>query len=183
MSVDYPYQHTKAARALSEAIDNRSEDGISLRQLAARLGYRSAVVLSHLRTGRLPIPVDRAVEIAKTVGLDHHSFLLLVLEQRHPDVNFKKAFGAQRGSESDVEVSPGLARLTAELEELAGRPLNELSREHIAVMQEIVCEQQPRRRWVSVAEAVALNRLRTKITDFARNGLSQKQLEAVSAET
>jgi hypothetical protein len=91
--------------------------------MAGQLGYKSAVVLSHMRTGRLPIPIDRAGEIAKMVGLEPARFLILVLEQRYPDVDFKRAFKKddEPGAASSLPVGVGV--FLKEVEVAAGRSI------------------------------------------------------------
>ncbi len=178
---DYPYATTAAARMLSDAISARAEaGGVSLRQLAGELGYRSAVVLSHMRTGRLPIPVDRAVEIAKAIGMDESQFLVLVLKQRFPDVDIKRAFSdtPKEGSET---LSIGIVRLCGELGALAGRPISELPAESLGVLREVVAEPHPRRRWLTIPELSLIELVRRSDPDFSQNGLSGEQLEAIAA--
>lgn len=178
---DYPYASTAAAKMLSDAITARGEsDGVSLRQLAGNLGYRSAVVLSHMRTGRLPIPVDRAVEIAKAIGMAESKFLVLVLEQRFPDVDIKRAFidAPQEGFEA---LPIGLIRLCGELGDLAGRPINELPAESLGVLREVVAEPHPRRRWLTIPELSLIELVRRSDPDFSQNGLSEHQIEALKA--
>ena len=67
---EYEYKEPRAARMLSEGLRRASsERGLSVRQLGKKLNYKQAVVLSHWATGRVPIPIDRAVEVAREVGL------------------------------------------------------------------------------------------------------------------
>ncbi|WP_439546830.1 hypothetical protein [Sandarakinorhabdus sp.] len=177
---DYPYAATAAARMLSDAIGARAEaGGESLRQLAGKLGYRSAVVLSHMRTGRLPIPVDRAVEIAQAVGMDESKFLVLVLEQRFPDVDIRKAF-ADAPQEGSQELPISLVRLIGELSALAGRPITELPAESLGVLREVVADPHPRRRWLTIPELSMIELARRSDPSFAQNGLSVQQMEAIA---
>jgi len=177
---DYPYATTAAARMLSEAINARAESGgVSLRQLAGNLGYRSAVVLSHMRTGRLPIPVDRAVEIAQAVGIDESKFLVLVLEQRFPDVDIKRAF-ADAPQEESQDLPISLVRLIGELSALAGRPITDLPAETLGVMREVVADPHPRRRWLTIPELSLIELARRSVPHFSQNGLAEQQIEAIA---
>lgn len=178
---DYPYATTAAAKMLSDGINARAESGgVSLRQLAGKLGYRSAVVLSHMRTGRLPIPVDRAVEIAQAVGMDERKFLVLVLEQRFPDVDIKRAF-ADAPQEESEGLPIGLLRLSGELSALAGRPITDLPAESLGVLREVVADPHPRRRWLTIPELSLIELARRSDPDFSQNGLSDQQIEAIAA--
>jgi hypothetical protein len=177
---DYPYEHTRAARVLSDAIDVKSDTGISLRQMAGQLGYKSAVVLSHMRTGRLPIPIDRAGEIAKMVGLEPARFLILVLEQRYPDVDFKRAFKKddEPGAASSLPVGVGV--FLKEVEVAAGRSIEKLPAEHLGVIREVAADTRPRRRWVGVSEAGIIELVRQVRPDIAENGLTPDQATALA---
>src|SRR5689334_14158863 len=91
-SGDYPLQGTRAQVMLESAMKAAQATGRSQRQVAAELGYKTSVVLSHMTVGRVPIPVDRAKDMATTLGMDPDTFLLAVLEQRHPEIDFKSLF-------------------------------------------------------------------------------------------
>lgn len=174
----YPYAKTRATLVLSEAINARSP-AVSLRTMAGELGYKSAVVLSHMRTGRLPIPVDRAVEIANAVGADPVTFLALVLEQRYPDVDFRKALIANRTQGADTTVTPATARILTDLEQFAGVTLDQLPSEHLGVLREVVADRHPRRRWVGISEVSVIELIREVRPDLARDGLNVQQAEAL----
>lgn len=176
-AITYPYAGTRATRVLSEAINAKSP-GVSLRTMAGRLGYKSAVVLSHMRTGRLPIPVDRAVEIAKAVGADPEPFLALVLEQRYPDVDFRKALGSNRTQGTDTSVSPSTARILAEFEKFAGMPFDQMPAEHLGVLREVVADRHPRRRWIGISEVSVIELVRAIRPDFARDGMDAEPAAA-----
>ena len=50
----YPFANTAATKMLADAFDALWKTrGVSQRQLAARLGYRGSVCLSHMATGRV----------------------------------------------------------------------------------------------------------------------------------
>ena len=56
----YAYADSDAARMLASGLQRASEErGLSIRQLGKLLKYKQAVVLSHMATGRVPIP-DRS---------------------------------------------------------------------------------------------------------------------------
>ncbi|WP_209349354.1 helix-turn-helix transcriptional regulator [Pontixanthobacter sp. CEM42] len=127
------------AAALERA---KEEQGLSVRQLAKQLGYKQAVVLSHMANGKSPIPIDRAEDIAGALDIDKKNFLREVVEQRHPEVSWNLLAGNLID-----EVSDGLA---GQLEAILGASLDQLNSEQRRVMREVVADPIPGRRWVSV---------------------------------
>src|SRR4051794_35113776 len=96
---DYPLQGTRAQMMLEEAMKRAQVAGRSQRQVAKDdLGYGSSVVLSHMTLGRVPIPIDRAEDIANALGMEPKAFLLAVLEQRHPDIDYRALFNISYSS-------------------------------------------------------------------------------------
>jgi hypothetical protein len=154
-----PYAESDAAMLLAGAIAERARERISLRELGRRLKYKQPVVLSHMATGRVPIPIDRAVDIACTVGLSTKKFLLSVLEQRHPGIDWSML----------ADASDGFA---TELETIAARPLDELPPTAKAVLREVVVDPKPARRWLTTAEIPALEILREVRPALRVEGLS-----------
>jgi hypothetical protein len=144
---------------LAGAIAERARERISLRELGRRLKYQQPVVLSHMATGRVPIPVDRAVEIAKIVGLSPRRFLLSVLEQRHPGVDWSI-------------IAEPTDSFAAELETIAGKPLDELPSDTKAVLREAIVARQPARRWLTAAELPAVEIVRDLRPGFRSQGLA-----------
>lgn len=154
-----PHADSEAAMMLAGAIADRAREGISLRELGRRLEYKQPVVLSHMATGRVPIPIDRAVEIAQTVGLSPSTFLMSVLEQRHPGVDWSLIIDPESG-------------FSGELQTIAGRPLDELSAKAKAVLREAVIDPNPTRRWLTTAELPAVELLRQLRPSIQNKGLS-----------
>ena len=165
---DYDYKHTRAAQMLAEGLRRASaERGISVRQLGKKLNYKQAVVLSHWATGRVPIPIDRAVEVAREVGLPEREFLLAVLEQRHKEVDW--------GLITDLNDD-----LVVDLEAIAGKPLSTLSPEHQQIMKEVVAEAQPRRRWLTLSEVPAMEAIREQAPYVRSDGLPRRLVETIT---
>ena len=144
---DFPYASTEAAQMLANGLRAASVEGLSVRQIGKRLGYSQAVVLSHMANGRVPIPLDRTLDIAREVGLPAKQFLLSVLEQRHSQVDWSLITAA-----GDHFVD--------ELESLARKPLSALNAEQRQVMREVVGDTHPAHRWLSLAELPAIEVLR-----------------------
>lgn len=143
--------------------------GRSQRDVAAELGYKSSVVLSHMTVGRVPIPIDRANDIASALGLDPNNFLLAVLEQRFPEIDFKTLFNISYSSD----------RIVRRLESIAGCSLNELPADTRAVMEEVVAARNPRRRWLSPVELPTIELVRDLRPDSAVSGLTDEDRSSI----
>ena len=157
----YQWADTVAARMLLSAIERAKEQrGLSVRQAAKLLGYKQAVVLSHMASGRAPIPIDRAEEIARVFEVSPSQFLSAVLEQRHPEVNWKLI--------SDSALSSDENNLADELEIILDAPLSALNAEQRRILREVVAEPRPSRRWLSVHELSIVERQR-KASSHDRN--------------
>lgn len=164
---DFEYADTLAAKMLSEGLRTAAiERRLSIRQIGKLLHYKQAVVLSHMATGRVPIPLDRALDIAAVVGLPPRRFLLSVLEQRHSTVNWSLL----------TDPASGFA---TELETLAGRALDELPLATKGVLREVVIDPQPLRRWLSTAELPAIELLRQILPNIRTDGFNSEQKAAL----
>lgn len=178
-SGDYPLQGTKAQRMLSEALDRASRDkDQSQRFVAAQLGYKSSVVLSHMASGRVPIPVDRAVDFARYLGMDQNEFLLAVLEQRHPEIDFERLLTKGKGA---AKGKAPVSALTEELEALANRPLDELNISQVKVMREVVQDGNAARRWVASHEIGLIEQIRRFKPDGLTPAENKKLAECLQA--
>lgn len=157
---DYPLANSEATRMLAAALEKASEEkGWSQRQLAKMLNYKTSVVLSHMALGRVPIPVDRAMDFARLLGMDRQKFILAVLEQRHPEIDFGRIFGItakQKGTAKGGRESHTLE----ELEALAGRPLDELPNDRINVLREVVASSDAAKRWLALHELPTVELIR-----------------------
>ena len=162
---DFPYASTPAAQMLSEGLRTASaERGLSLRQIGKNLNYSQAVVLSHMANGRVPIPLDRAVDIAREVGLPAKRFLEAVLRQRHPQVEWGLLTTA--GDEFALE-----------LEKLAGKPLSALSAQHRRILREAVRDPKPESRWLTISELPAIDLIRRLFPNVGTEGISSSDRE------
>ena len=166
---DYPLKGTRAQAMLENAMKLAQAKGRSQREVAASLGYKTSVVLSHMTVGRVPIPVDRAKYIAKELGIPADAFLIAVLEQRFPEVDFNKLF--------NVTYSSG--RTVARLEAIAGCSLEDLPPETRAILEEVVAARNPRRRWLAPAELDTMELIRNLRPDSSLNGLSDEDRQAI----
>lgn len=171
---DFPLAESGAAVMLREGLlQARLERGLSARKIGAALGYKTSVVLSHMASGRVPIPLERAKAIAEAVGIDPSAFLLASLAQKEP--------GAvellRPASIADGYIDPFMAELLA----LAGHPLDKLPEEHKQVLREVVTDRTPRRRWLALAEIAAVVAIRETVPDFPSRGLDGAELNALRA--
>ena len=168
----FPYVDTVAANMLSVGIRRASEERArSLRSLAAELGYKQATVLSHMSKGRVPIPLERAIEIADVVGLPVVDFFRAVVAQRAPDA-MRLLSSAADGSEHEE----GAHGLVAQLKELSGAPLEQLNDEHKRILREVVLDQHPAKRWLSPSEITVMTLLRELRPQIVQNGLTRSEL-------
>jgi len=154
---DYPFADAEATRMLADGLARALvERGLTQRDVSRELGYKSSVVVSHMALGRVPVPIDRAADIARLLTLDASRFLYAVLRQRHPNVDFASLFDAHppMGSSGDV---------AAELETIAGRSLDDLDSGTIAVLREVVAAADPNRRWLSLEEVSILDAIRAAL--------------------
>lgn len=135
---------------LSEAMADPNAP--SQRQLAERMGYRSAVVISHMLSGRAPIPVDRSEELARLLGIPADAFVRAVLQQRHPEIDFDALFGEKPDLDDKA--------VLRDLEVLAGRKLQALAPEKLRILQEVLSDIAPERRWMTLKEAVVMDAIR-----------------------
>jgi len=111
------------------------------------------------------------MQMADLLKLDSKSFLLAVLRQRHPEVDWGIVIGSGRSAAADS--------LAMELEAVLGARLKDLSQEQRAVMREVAAEPRPRRRWLSVHELHAVEVLREMRPSVSSNGLSAADTEVL----
>lgn len=166
---DYPLKDTRATIMLNGAMKTAQASNRSQRDVAKELGYKSSVVLSHMTAGRVPIPIDRAKDIAVALGLEPNAFLLAVLEQRFPDVNFKTLFNLSFSSD----------RTVGRLEAIAGCSLDDLPAETRAMLEEVVAARNPRRRWLAPAELSTIDLIRNLRPDSPYSGLIDGDHQAI----
>lgn len=166
----HPFEETHASKMLRRALQEAAiERGMSIRKVGKQLGYKQATVLSHMATGRVPIPLDRAMEFATQLQMPAGEFLLAALEQRVP--------GAAQAIKSSRH-SPA-SDFAAKLELIAGLPLDQLPQEHREVLMEVVAERYPRRRWLSLPALRAVLEIQGERPSFQDLGLSEADLDGV----
>ena len=168
--IDPVLAESHAARLLSEGLGRASEvRGLSQRKIAGMLGYKQAVVLSHMASGRVPIPIDRAEDIAAVLEIDVAEFLRAVLRQRHPSVSWSLLTAQSESADPIVN----------ELAVSLGKPVNRLSQEQRGVMREVAADPRPRRRWLTVHELTAVSALREVRPNMSLEGLTEPELESI----
>src|SRR5438874_5215931 len=165
------FRGTSAQRMLELGLrEKQRATGLTQRDIAKRLGYKTSVVLSHMSVGRVPIPVDKALDIADALDLDRDAFVLAVLVQRHPDIDFRRLFNVTFSSE----------RAAARLEAAAGCSLDDLPTETVSVLEEVVAARTPKRRWLTVTEAPVMDlirRLRPHVTSDSLDEADREEIE------
>ena len=171
---DYPYEDTRATQMLASAFRKAwDEKRLSQRKLAKQLGYRSSVVLSHMASGRAPIPIERVDDYAHLLEMDEGEFLLAVLEQRYPHLDFRNM-----GAKTEPQSDDGLLE---ELELIAGQPLSSLAPNQMNVVREALADHQAQRRWLSLNELPVMEFLRHAFPGLREKGLDQEQRQHLHA--
>lgn len=153
---DYPFASSQAVAMLAEAM--AKPDAPSQRKLAEQMGYRAAVVISHMLSGRAPIPVDRSEELARLLGIPADAFVRAVLQQRHPEIDFDRLFGEK----PDLDDKAALR----DLEALAGGRLQALAPNRLRILQEVLSDVAPERRWITLTETRLIEAIRRHGVDL-----------------
>jgi plasmid stability protein len=167
MMTEHRYANTTAALMLAAGLRSAAQErNLSLREIGRRLSYRQPVVLSHMATGRVPIPVNRAADIAREVGIPPNQFIQAVLHQHHPQIEWGLITG---------KVDPFLL----DLQQAAGKPLAAVGAEHRRILKEVVKDQKPEERWLSIPEIAAIRFLRELFPNMQTCGLSEEERDAL----
>jgi len=171
---EYPLINTRAKKMLADALKRVDQDkGWSQRQVAAMLGYKSSVIVSHMAHGRVPVPLDRALDYARLLSIDPAEFVLAVLEQRYPDIDFMRLLIGGKdnlaGGRTEHEW------MIEDLEAAAGKPLNEITPKQLRILREVAADANAERRWANINEVALLDIIRAQRPDLADNGLSGAQ--------
>ena len=168
---DFVYVSTRATQMFAEALIAKPD--LSQRSLAHLLGYKTSVVVSHMASGRAPIPIDRALQIAAAVDMDPGKFLLAVLEQRYPDIAFTDLLSIpatqQQRSSSTTGEDLDVMR---DLESVAGTRLAELSEERLNIVRDVLTDRDPSRRWLTLNELPLVEDLRDKFPMLRSKGIA-----------
>lgn len=154
---------TEATKMVAEGVERlQAATGMTQRDIASRLGYKTSVVLSHIVTGRIPIPIDRATIIARELDLDPAALLIATLKQRHPEIDFDMLLGVEVSDKNPIAV---------ELEAIAGQPLDRLPAATLSILREVVGAAKPERRWLSSAELPVIEVFRQRYPTLHSEGL------------
>lgn len=158
-SGDYPFGNSRAVKMLQEGLKKaESEKGWSQRHIAKLLDYKTSVVLSHMALGRVPIPIDRAPDFARLLKIPLGEFLMAVLEQRHPEIDWARNLAGALGKKAPAAT---MDRYVArELEGLAGTDLDSLPTPVVSVLRDVVADRNATRRWMQLGEVPIVESLR-----------------------
>lgn len=167
--LDFPFRGTEAADLLAAALASAKAQGTSLRSVGRVLGYKQPVVLSHMASGRVAIPIERAADLARALEIDQREFVLAVLEQRYPGLPW-----------GDLLITPA-GRVVRRIEIASGRALDDCNEEQVAVMMEAAAEPRPRRRWLAVPEIEVIAAIRSACPEVQAKGLERADLDGVEA--
>jgi transcriptional regulator with XRE-family HTH domain len=72
------------ANLLAKAIENSD---LTQREIADRVGFRHANIISMLKSGETRVPLNRIPALAQTLGIDEREFLILAIQEYHPGVH------------------------------------------------------------------------------------------------
>ncbi|AMU95079.1 hypothetical protein AOA14_10730 [Sphingopyxis terrae subsp. terrae NBRC 15098] len=147
--------------ALSEL---KTSSGANLAKTADAIGI-SVAALSHMATGRGPIPVDRAPMLANHLKMDTAAFVAAVLRQRHP---LAMEIIASRGAAQEAS-----AEVTCET--LIGLAPSKLTAEQIKIIREVARDIRPQERWLGLHEVAVMNAIRR----LRPEGVSAEDVEAI----
>ncbi|WP_375292199.1 helix-turn-helix domain-containing protein [Sphingomonas melonis] len=176
---DYPFGNTHATRMLQAGLEAVEKDkGWSQRQVAKMLNYKTSVVLSHMALGRVPIPIDRALDFARLLKMPAGEFLMAVLEQRYPEIDWPRHLA---GMSKKASTKAADSYVTSELEALAGTELDSLPQQVVNVLRDVVADRNAPRRWMALHEVPIVETLR----DHHPHGLSpakRKELDEFIAK-
>lgn len=167
---DFSYVGTRATQMFAEALTAKPD--LSQRSLAHLLGYKSSVVVSHMASGRAPIPIDRALEIAAAVDMDPGKFLLAVLEQRYPDIAFADLLSIPAEQQQATGTTGEGLDIMRDLERVAGARLAELSEERLNIVRDVLTDRDPSRRWLTLNELPLVEDLRDKFPVLRSKGIA-----------
>lgn len=171
---DFPLVDTTATRMLADGLRRAMiHRGLSLRQLGKELGYKQAVVLSHMASGRVPIPIDRSPALAQHLNIDPKAFLAAVLQQRHPDVDWSLL--------ASYDLDAGVHHRSVPGDLTGGRTYDELTPGQRKVMREAAADNRAERRWLTPHEVSAIELLRAIRPEIVEHGLERSDREAVRA--
>ena len=167
----FPHADTQAALTLQSALTRaKTQKKQSLRAIAKLLNYKQATVLSHMASGRIPIPVERAKEIATVLDINPDAFMKLVLKQRYPDMPLS----------AEDEVNNHFA-LLSELNQLSSPVgLSNATPSQMRIIREVLRDDDPSERWLSPHEVFCVSEIRKLRPDIITDGLSSDDLQLVS---
>lgn len=165
----FPHADTTAARALQSALNRaKVKNKTSLRALAKQLNYKQAAVLSHMASGRIPIPVERAEEIAVALDINPSAFMKTVLKQRYPNMSLtveQQVFDHHALlSGLDTSLPPGLNKATPS---------------QMRIIREVLRNDHASERWLSPHEVFFLSEIRKLRPGIIADGLSSDDLQQV----
>jgi hypothetical protein len=163
----YPFRGTPAADMLSRALSKYSDQpGKSIRKLGALLGYKQAAILSHMATGRVPIPLDRAAELAQALEMPEGRFVSEVLKQRHPE-----AYAALVRKPPEER---HLLVVDTDVDALGLSPVQ------ARIIREVGRDMRPQERWMSIPELEVMELIRAACPHVSVEGLTRDELNAIS---
>lgn len=78
-----PCSLLKVIERLAQMIE---KSGRSQREIADEVGYTKSNVISMMKKGKMPVPLDKAPALARACGEDPTEFMRLVVREYHPEL-------------------------------------------------------------------------------------------------
>ncbi|OHD05596.1 helix-turn-helix domain-containing protein [Sphingopyxis sp. RIFCSPHIGHO2_12_FULL_65_19] len=161
----HPFAEDQATKMLDRALAlTKEKSGKNLTEVASAIGISKAT-LSHMAVGRAPIPIDRAHDLANHLNMEPRTFVMAVLNQRHPE-----AMAIVAGSELQSN-----GKQDRQLDWVLSRPVAELSDDQVTIIREVARDARPRERWLSVSEVPTVNAIRR----LRPNGTTQDDFDGI----
>jgi cyanate lyase len=153
-------------------LEAKQKRKLSVRQISVKLGYKNSTVLHHMVSGRAPIPIDRAEELAEALELEFSEFLRAVVYQRHPEVDWNLLM---------LDCAPSAKIPVEEALDAVFSADPTMTRSQRLVLKDIVQNRATPKRWISQNELKVLELIRSLRPDAASEGLSVSDREKIEA--
>lgn len=170
---DFPFANSRAARMLQDGLSRAKKDkGLSVRQIGVHLGYRQQVSVGHMASGRSPIPIDRAEDIAAAVDLDPAEFLEAVVWQRYPNVDWS-LMKVSTARQNKMTVEEALEAVF-----IADPTITRAQRK---VVKELVIKRSSAARWLSTGEFEVMEIIRSMRPNLETKKISDVDRKAIES--
>lgn len=81
--VEKQFNGSRYAAFIAAAIE---ASGVSQTSIAKAMGYKNANNLSLIKSGKIPLPIDKVRPLARALNLDPARLMMMVLDERQPEL-------------------------------------------------------------------------------------------------